>query len=147
MTLSYRKILENAGTPPEYPKKEYIYNAYKDGMCKEFSTRDEAEKFSKLIEKKVSNIDLYDAKKAAYEEFYSLVYSEWHAGVREYFSELPDEQFNILYSEAYEDGHSAGYDEVFMYMEEYLSFIEKFNAAKPVTQYNVGPGGILHSLK
>lgn len=52
MTLSYRKILENAGTPPEYPKKEYIYNAYKDGMCKEFSTRDEAEKFSKLIEKK-----------------------------------------------------------------------------------------------
>lgn len=122
VNLSYRKILEDAGTPPEMPTKEFKYLAYKDGKCQEFESRADADRFSKLVEKVQKNTDKYKTLMDEYESFYSKVFNDWYSEVREYFDELNQAQFNRLYSQAYDDSHSGGYDEVFGTMEELASF-------------------------
>lgn len=42
-----------------------------------------------------------------------------------YECKLPDAVAQIVFNEAYEDGHSAGYEEVALYANGYASFAER----------------------
>ena len=46
--------------------------------------------------------------------------------LRDDYPELTDKQFGIIYDKAYEDGHSAGYDEVGLHFQDLYYFCMKF---------------------
>lgn len=50
--------------------------------------------------------------------------------LREDYSEISDQLFDVCYDEAYKRGHSAGYDEVAAYMDEVVGFAKKVENLK-----------------
>lgn len=129
MTI-YSQILADLGPAPGYPQKTYGFRAYKDGVCQEFSDRKSAELFSNLVEKFQTNVEYYNSMMTEYSNYHNQVSERWHREIRAEFCELSDAQYNVLYNKAYDDGNSAGYDEIAMYMEEYAHFIHRFNTAQ-----------------
>lgn len=95
-----------------WPKQEYKYFAYKGGKAKEFESREEAARFSTIIEKVQTNIVEIDNFKSEYCQRETMVYAVWYEGLRCEHSDLNDEIFAKCYSKAYEDGHSSGHDNV-----------------------------------
>jgi flagellar biosynthesis/type III secretory pathway protein FliH len=141
MSISYSKILAEAGPTPEHPQKTFAFRAYKDGVCQEFSNRPDADRFSKLVEKYQTNVEYYNSAMTEYNVFHKQVLNKWSNQVREYFDELSDAQYAVLYAKAYDDGHSAGYDEVFSYMEEYATFYSDMLQARD-SEFEVRPGSV-----
>lgn len=120
----YKECEEMVGEKPEYPTKEYGYRAYKNGECKVFNTKTEADDFSKLVERFVVNEEEYNKKLKEYHAFGTKVRLVWLAKLKEEF-DLPDEIFDICYAEANDRGHSSGYDEVANCMYDVVEFYEK----------------------
>lgn len=48
----------------------------------------------------------------------------WYADLRDEYI-LSDDMFKLIYSEAYERGHSAGYDEVANYFPDLVDFVRR----------------------
>lgn len=122
--FSYKECEEMVGVKPEYPTKEYGYRAYKNGECKVFCARDEANQFSNLIERFVVNEEEYNEKLKEYHNFETKVQTFWLNLLKEEH-DLPEKIFNICYDEAYDEGHSGGYDEVANCMYGVVEFYEK----------------------
>ena len=79
-------------------------------------------------------------------EHYDIVYTEYRDELMKYTSEihrredqfrkelqeeydLSDAHFSVLWSFAWDDGHSAGYEEVVLYFERYYDLVTAFQAA------------------
>jgi hypothetical protein len=125
----YTRLKKERGEGPAYPSKTYAFIAYKDKEFKEFSTREEAEKFSKLIEKVQINKEEYDEQLSLYNKFQSDLYNDWHSEIRQHFDDLNDAQFGVVYDAGYDRGHSSGYDEVFGCMVDFCNFANEFMRA------------------
>lgn len=95
-----------------WPKREYKYFAYKGGEAKEFESREEAARFSTIIETVQTNEAEIKKHEIEYNRRYSMVFEVWYKGLRSDYADLNDEIFAKCYSKAYEDGHSSGHDNV-----------------------------------
>lgn len=135
--ISYKQCEEMVGVKPEYPRTEYGYRAYKNGECKVFYTSKEANEFSKLVERLVVNEEEYNLQKEAYYAYETKVFELWITELKSEF-DLPEKVFSICYSEAYDRGHSAGYDEVASYMCDVVEFYEKIMKAVEETKLELG---------
>jgi flagellar biosynthesis/type III secretory pathway protein FliH len=109
-------------------KKEFAF-AYKNGEAKKFDCWNDAIQFSKQTEKVCINQEEFDANCKAFQEVEGRAQTAWMKDLREEYSSLSDKVFNICYSQAYEDGHSAGYDEIRNYMYSTTEFAEAIISA------------------
>lgn len=105
--------------------QQYKYYAYKAGECSVFKLVAEARKFSGNIEKVCVNTEEAKACRNARQEAEGRAQTAWLADLRGEYQYLSDAVFNACYAEAYEDGYSAGYDEVRNCMVSVVDFAEK----------------------
>lgn len=118
------------------PAAEYKYFAYKNGESKEFNSMAEAKNFSSNTEKVQTNkeeVQKYHNERRALENKASEI---WHNALREEYDYLPDAIYNLCYSKAYEDGHSAGYDEVANEMIDLADMAEKIMKETRIADLN-----------
>ena len=108
------------------PQNVYKYYAYKDGKAYEFATRQEAHAFSDLVERTVANKDEIQAFQDKQTKGETAAAELWLKELRDDYPELTDKQFGIIYDKAYEDGHSAGYDEVGLHFQDLYYFCMNF---------------------
>jgi flagellar biosynthesis/type III secretory pathway protein FliH len=120
----YQKILNNIGTQPSMI---YKYWGYKSGeVLGSFDTKQEAEEAgAKKVEAYAFNQEEVDKYRSNRTLLVAELDARWHKALREEYSELNDETYNIIYKQAYEDGHSAGYDEVANYMIDFSDMANK----------------------
>lgn len=130
----YSEICKEVG----YDRKEQCpfedgpvtYNAYKQGVCQNFSSREDAKKYSNLIE----TVIVKSADRAKWfqdrRELESKAFDIWYSELQEEYSELSVEIFCLCYNQAYDRGHAYGYDEVANYMSSIVDFAEQILAAK-----------------
>jgi len=114
----------------EPPAPKYTYFAYKEGKSQQFLTEQEAKNFSKNIERVTINKDEIDTYHIERREQETKAVRIWQQYLRNEYSYLSDELFDLCYSKAYDEGHSAGYDEVGNCMFEYVEFAEKVLKSK-----------------
>jgi len=60
----------------------------------------------------------YEQANAEYERIYAAIVTSFLRELRAEYSDIPDMAYAILINEAYDRGHSAGYDEVAGYMSD-----------------------------
>lgn len=108
------------------PETAYKYYAYKDGKVHEFATRLDAHAFSNLVEHAVSNKDEIHAFQDKQTKGEIAAAELWMKELRADYPELTDKQFGVIYGKAYEDGHSAGYDEVGLHFQDLYYFCMNF---------------------
>ena len=113
----------------EWPKPIFKYFAYKAGKAFEFKTMKEALAFSKNVEKAMANQDEIDVFRNRQREGEASAVDLWMKELRADYPELTDKQFGIIYDKAYEDGHSAGYDEVGLHFQDLYYFCMNFHKA------------------
>ena len=111
------------------PETAYKYYAYKDGKAHEFATRQEAHAFSNLVEHAVSNKDEIHVFQDKQTKGEIAAAELWMKELRTDYLELTDKQFGVIYGKAYEDGHSAGYDEVGLHFQDLYYFCMNFHKA------------------
>ena len=122
--ITYKECENAISSFPAYPEKEYVWFAYKNGESKQFSSRKDALTFSENVERTELNPEDYKEKLKLYHADQQKVINYWIAEMRKEFG-VPDNIFDICYSEAYDRGHSYGYDEVYSYMIDSVAFAEK----------------------
>lgn len=88
------------------------YFAYKVGEAREFETLKDALVFSKIVEDVVVNQDEIKAFWDRRRWLEGAAAKVWFDALREEYSDINGSQFNLIYDEAYERGHSDGYDRV-----------------------------------
>ena len=113
----------------EWPKPIFKYFAYKSGKAHEFKTMKEAHAFSDLVEHTVANKDEIQAFQDKQTKGETAAAELWLKELRDDYPELTDKQFGIIYDKAYEDGHSAGYDEVGLHFQDLYYFCMNFHKA------------------
>lgn len=126
--ISYKECEEKIGPKPPYPEKDWKWRAYKNGECKIFDTVKEASTFSPLVEKFTINEEEYNLQKEAYYAYETKVFELWITELKSEF-DLSEVVFSICYFEAYERGHSSGYDEVANCMFDVVELYEKIMEA------------------
>ena len=124
MMRKYSEFLEEAGPCPEGISAEYEWLSYSDGVCKIFSTKLEAENFSKLIECRCTNeLERHNSLNAIKTHRRNL-HDSWYKELRSSKSSLPDAVFEKFYEKAcsldYELQH--GPDAIVDYLEGLVSF-------------------------
>lgn len=127
----YKEYLQ-AENVPDYstrPAPEYVWYAYKNGQvvyCSNISKQD-AEKHGNttIVENVLVNKDIIWTWDELQKQALIRATTSWHSDLREKYSFLNDDVFNLCYDKAYEDGHSAGYDEVADRMINVVRFAEK----------------------
>ena len=125
ITIDKARRQVGALNPSLRPRPEYAFNAYKQGEVKEFKTRDEAETFSRfvgMIIKPSPEIEEFDNLFIQKEK---EAFDVWYKALREEYSYLSDTLFSMAYDEAYQRGHSHGYDEVAAVMIDVADFVER----------------------
>lgn len=127
----YIDYIQEAGVPDynSKPESKYVWHAYKNGRLVYTSevSREDAEKQgkTKLVERVLQNEEEINAWNHLYKETTNKAFELWYADLREEYSSLNDAVFNLCYDQAWDRGHSAGYDEVASYMQDAVSFAEK----------------------
>lgn len=127
----YQEYVDQVGVP-EFPQKQYVWVAYKNGnVAGQATSREGAESQykTKLVEKVQRNVEEYDRLLEEYKARSAEAKRLWEADFRAEWGELSDEVFNLCYDQAWEDGHSAGYDEVANCMYGVAEFAEKIMKA------------------
>lgn len=125
--LSYKECENAVSSFPVYPEKEYVWFAYKDGECKQFASRTDALTFSNNVERSEVNKEEFEQRKKLYLEDQEKVMNFWISEMKKEF-DVSDKIFDICYTEAYDRGHSYGYDEVYYYMNDAVAFAEKIRS-------------------
>ncbi len=124
----YKKAQTNTvGPEPKYPlQSDYsVFYAYKGGkVIGQFSTESEAKAHSDIVEK-VVDTKAYKKEQNKYTKWNQDVFDMWFHDLRNLYSNLNDNTFNLIYTEAYVRGHSAGHDEVASYMAGYADMAER----------------------
>ena len=111
---------------PEMVQLQYEFYAYKDGKAHgPFNNIIEAHKVSANTERVQKNKKEYEDYQEQYRQIEGRVVDEWFIELREYYKDLNDKTFNVCYNMAYDRGHSAGYDEVASYMNDYYYFAQQ----------------------
>jgi hypothetical protein len=77
--------------------KQKKYRAYKNGECKVFDSKQEAQNFSTLIEEFISNEEEYTAYIKKYKNLFDLARENWYKDLRKTHSDISDELFSICY--------------------------------------------------
>lgn len=108
------------------PVPIFKYFAYKSGVAKQFDARKEAEAFSNNIERVIVNQSERDSFRRKQADGEAAAGELWMKELRADYPELTDKQFSVIYDKAYEDGHSAGYDEVGLHFQDLYYFCMKF---------------------
>lgn len=108
----------------ELPMKLVKFRAYKDGKCEVFESHAEANQASELVEPFVVNQGEIDEARRERGLRLENAIAYWKAALRLEYSYIDDRVFHLCYEKAYEDGHSAGYDEIAAYMGDYVEFAE-----------------------
>jgi hypothetical protein len=127
----YIDYMQEAGVPAysSRPENKYVWHAYKNGSLvytSEVSRADaELSGDTKIVERVLRNEEEVNAWLLLQKETSTKAFELWYADLREEYSSLNDEVFNLCYDQAWDRGHSAGYDEVESYMQDVVSFAEK----------------------
>lgn len=127
----YSAYVQEAGVPDysSKPKSKYVWHAYKNGSLvytSEVSRADaELNGNTKTIEKVLQNEEEINAWITLYKEASNNAFDLWYADLREEYSGLNSEVFDLCYDQAWDRGHSAGHDEVASYMQDIVRFAEK----------------------
>ena len=98
----------------EPPVVEYVWYAYKSGAVQAVGSRREAEAISLNFEKVASKESqaAFDAYWSRLRELECEAVEAWRDALRHAYANIPDRVYDRLMSEAWERGHSAGYDEI-----------------------------------
>ena len=98
----------------------YKWYAYKNGVAYEAGSRREAEALSMNFEKVATK-----ESQAAFDTYWSELRAleceaveAWRDALRHMYANIPDRVYNRLMSEAWDRGHSAGYDEIANALED-----------------------------
>jgi hypothetical protein len=108
--------------PSAPPPAKYMYYAYKNGTCSIFETEKTAKEFSYIIERFQVNKEEISQYWNTHKKISQLAENIWYKALEETYKHLSPEMFEACYGEAYDRGHSAGWDEVVYYMDEVVSF-------------------------
>lgn len=68
---------------------------------------------------------IFDIWRSEYNKIESEAYRTYETDMREENRDLSDEIYSLAYSEAYERGHSAGYDEVCYYVRYFCDLFRR----------------------
>lgn len=116
----------------DIPEVKYVYYAYKMGATTQHNSMVEARNVSSNTEKVAE-----PKSKAAHEAFWfarkaleAQAFDAWYDELKAEHSDLTEPQFNSIYSKAYDDGHSAGYDEVALHFSILYDFVMQFVSLK-----------------
>ena len=110
---------------PKIPDQYPIYYAYKKGEVREFTNRNDAMNFSNkfdLVWKSSPDRDDIIKDRIAAE---TKAFDTWYSKLREYWNNIDNDMFELCYHEAYNRGHSSGYDEIASYMHDVVSFAKQ----------------------
>ena len=127
----YSLYMQEAGVPTycSKPESKYVWHAYKSGRLVYTSEESRADAElkgnTKIVEKVLQNEEEINAWITLYKEASNKAFDLWYADLREEYSGLNNEVFNLCYDQAWERGHSAGHDDVESYMQDVVSFAEK----------------------
>jgi hypothetical protein len=115
----------------DVPQLVMEYYGYEGGKVFRCKSRDESEKY------KVRDSGYTKESKAACDDFWKkqarlevAASDMFHEELRKEFSELSDSLYSLCYAEAYDRGHSAGYEEVASYMNDIVDFAKRVRACK-----------------
>jgi hypothetical protein len=113
-----------AGGVDDAPKLKTYWVGYKNGEVSKFESKKDALKFSKNVEQITDQESLkeYDAYWEARKQKEREAASIWESELRKEYVELSDAVYKRCYSEAYDRGHSYGYDSVASHMDDYVDF-------------------------
>jgi len=115
---------------PSPVDKIYGYYAYKKGKSYgPYTDAKEAKLISSNTECVCVNQNEYDAYMTQFRQVDQEVSKIFHQELREEYSHLNQQTYDLVYNVAYDRGHSAGYDEVANYMIDYADLAEKIIAA------------------
>jgi hypothetical protein len=112
--ISFSEACEQVGYNPTNPPPAHIlkYFAYKAGEVREFEVMKDALAFSKTVEKVVANQEEINAFWDRQCDLERAAAKIWHEALREEYIDINGSQFNLIYDDAYDRGHSEGYDRV-----------------------------------
>lgn len=139
MVKSWKECKTEAGAdqlgPP--PSINHCWYAYKGGTAYgPFPTELIARRNGNLVEKLVD----IESKKI-FDEYWSKVrvidakaFNIWHESLREEYIDMQQSIFDVIYSKAYEDGHSYGHDEVVSRFSDLAYFVEEILRAQNGTK-------------
>lgn len=125
MRPNYKEIAAEMSTIA-LPKAEWKWIAYKEGNVYYYDTREQASSVSKLIERIQVNVEEYQQTLDLYAKQQQLIYETWWNKVLIYFGDYSLAEIDIMYDYAYDRAHAYGYDEVFGYMEDFCSIVDRF---------------------
>lgn len=123
--MIFNEACAQVGYNPDYsnaPERIYKYFAYKDGKTFECSSKEEASKISPLIEQVLANKDEIDHYAKKRNALFSMAVQLWKDNLREEYSDIPDNVYNLCYEKAYDRSHAYGYDEVASTLEDTIAF-------------------------
>ena len=112
------------------PRPVVKYLAYFRGTCRGFDNNADALAYSPLVEKVIANEGEIAAAKERNDVLYSKAVKLFVDNLREEHRHLSDEVYDVCYAEAWDRGHSAGYDEVASELCSAVNFAERILAAK-----------------
>jgi len=121
----YNEIATAAGPGPAYPSRGNFtsYFGYSAGKALgSFESKEAATGAGATIFEQHVDEDAYQAARAAYSDFNMNIHNEWFAAMRAEYPEFNDNTFALIYSKAYEVGHSYGMGEVEIYISDFAEF-------------------------
>lgn len=129
MSQIAKDVSTTIGPIPNWPSKVFEYYAYKHGECKIFKSRDDAEKYSKLIEKVQSNIEEYNQQVVDYKSYQGRYDNLYIEKCCEYFG-ISKDQYMIYYQCAKNLSYSGNEDSIFSTLEELTQLVNKLSAVQ-----------------
>ena len=126
--ISYANACAQVGYSPNAtrPAAQYLYYAYKAGQAVAFKDRDQALEFSKNVERVAANND-ETTFRATQRELEKKAAKLWYDELRAEYAHFSKRQFELVYAKAYEDGHSAGYDDIASTFDDLAYLCSEFN--------------------
>jgi len=102
------------------------------GEVKDFDTQILASNFGKSVSiKNVEDQAKHDVYWATRREIEAKAHTFWYNDLRVANSCYNDKTFGIIYSKAYQDGHSSGHDSVKAEFDDLSSFVDEIIEANP----------------
>lgn len=133
MSMSYKEACKEVGYDPKSDPVAPIkfWYGYKNGKAVQFTTKELAVSFSRNIESVVIN----SAEIAKWKEKQNKKHIEavtlWVKVLKEdYLYYVSGDVFDLCYDRAYDRGHSSGYDEVALILEDEIEFARRILATK-----------------
>lgn len=118
----------------EAPVLSYNYVAYKEGKVYHAATQEAAWKISKNIEKIVNpeSKKVHDAYWKKIQETEARIFDVWMTKFKEEYinDTFTEAMFDVIYSKAYDDSHSDGYDAVYYTFDALYDLVQNVLSAK-----------------